>query len=519
MPAARRRPIETVREMTGLVRVSKVYGRGENGVSFLSPDQQRAVMERFAAPRGIRITAWFEELDRSGSTTERAGLASAVEHVMARSDGLLVAKADRFARSVAQGLIAYHEIVDAGKAFVACEDGLGFGKADLFLAPMLFAMAEWQLETIRHNWLSARHDAVAAGIATVAPYGYRRLPPAEGRTLAPDPEQAPWVVRMFEWRASGMSYHAIRRRLDAEGVVPERGGSWVHNTIAQILRNRAYLGELHSGTDYDGRPISNETAHEPIVSAALWEAAQMHRKTPPKGDRIPFPLAGIVRCASCGGRMAGNAWADRRDPERRHRYYRCRRTFSWGTCPEPARVPAQEVEALVLERFEADYLTGWRFEGQPATDEVETARDAERRAEAALMRFSTAESTIAMQEGDDPAEHEAAEEGIRARRARLALARERRGELERAAGMIGGVPRNIAEVWPLMTTEEQRGWLAIAYGVVAVRPGSGAAGARVRIWSIDDAACPPRLPGVGGHREITPIPFDGMPVEPRKPSG
>ena len=56
----------------GYVRVSSTRGRG--GDTFISPEQQRDQITRWAELRGATIDTWHEDLDVSGKQTVRPGL-------------------------------------------------------------------------------------------------------------------------------------------------------------------------------------------------------------------------------------------------------------------------------------------------------------------------------------------------------------------------------------------------------------------------------------------------------------
>ena len=104
------------------------------------------------------------------------------------SDGLVVAKLDRFGRSLIHSLAAVERIQAAGGTFVSVQDGfdLSTDHGRLVLRMML-SWAEWELDRIRAGWRTARARAVARGIHMGGrpPAGYQR---DEARRLQPHPE-------------------------------------------------------------------------------------------------------------------------------------------------------------------------------------------------------------------------------------------------------------------------------------------------------------------------------------------
>src|SRR5262245_33006464 len=104
------------------VRVSDV--RGRKGESFISPSVQREQIAAWASARGVEIGETLTELDESGARADRPLLIEAIERIEAgRSEGLVVAKLDRFGRSLTDGLSAIARIERAGGTFVSVQDG------------------------------------------------------------------------------------------------------------------------------------------------------------------------------------------------------------------------------------------------------------------------------------------------------------------------------------------------------------------------------------------------------------
>ncbi len=98
-----------------------------------------------------------------------------------------------------------------------------------------------------------------------------------------------------------------------------------------------------------GERIVIEDAHEPLVSRAVWEAVVNDRdgtRGPVHRDE-PATLAGLVRCAGCGGPMsrAGNGKGKLNAKGERVQYdhYIC-----LSRCEQPARMSLRAVDAYVL---------------------------------------------------------------------------------------------------------------------------------------------------------------------------
>ncbi len=186
----------------GYVRVSSVGRRG--GPRFISPQQQEAQIRAYAAAHGYQLGRVFVELNRSGRDEQRPELLALLARIeRGDSDGVIVARLDRLARSVTGALRMLSAIEAAGASVISIEDGLNsktpFGKA---LSTILLALAELEVARTAESTRVARRRTVLRGVhqSGSPPTGYRRRP---GVGLQPDPEQAPLVVEAFQRRAAG----------------------------------------------------------------------------------------------------------------------------------------------------------------------------------------------------------------------------------------------------------------------------------------------------------------------------
>jgi site-specific DNA recombinase len=217
------------------------------------------------------------------------------------------------------------------------------------------------------------------------PYGYRlgdagphpnKAHATWGRRahrLEPDPESAHVVRWIFAQRLAGHSVARIARALNEAGVPcpsaadpqrnPHRAATgWALGTVTTILQNPRYTGhqvwnrqrtdkDLADPADVslghksvqrwnlpDGWVISNQPAHQALVSEADYIAAQdvsAARGPAPRGEVSPperrrYLLAGIIVCGTCGRRME-SAWSNGKPA------YRCRHGHTTASPPDPGR--------------------------------------------------------------------------------------------------------------------------------------------------------------------------------------
>ncbi len=325
-------------QLDAYIRVSKVGGR--SGESFISPAVQRERIESWADAHGHTLT-WHEpEMDVSGGTMSRPVFDRIMERVRTgQTDGVIVAKLDRFARTLVGALSTLEEFERCGAVLVCVADNIDLstpmGKAFLRI---LLVFAELERDRISESWKTASSNAVARGIhiAKFTPVGYERSP---DKRLLPD-AKAPAIQEAFLMRAAQKSLTEIARRLDQSAPRPGEG-RWTRSRVDRIIKNRVYRGEAYRGENI------NADAHPPIVSVAEWQAANLVPvRAIARGKRQSL-LGGFVRCAGCRYLLAPHRLEAIDKPGGRAPVYRCRGTHTAGACSAPASINGRRLEQYV----------------------------------------------------------------------------------------------------------------------------------------------------------------------------
>lgn len=448
--------------LVGYVRVSRVAGR--QGESFISPAVQRERITASAKAGRHKVVAWETDLDQTGAKVDRPGLEAALARIeRGEADGLAVAKLDRFARSLAGALATIERLKKAGGELVSAEDQFDTSTPmGRFALQMILALAELELGRIRDSWKVAQGRAVARGVhvASRTPTGYRRR--ADG-TLEPDPGAADAIHELFRRRAAGEGWTALARFMDSAGVVGPYGATtWSTSALAKMIANPVYLGEARSGSQV------NVNAHDPIVTAAEWQAAQGARVAPPARVGDGLLLSGLVRCAGCRYRVKADSMRDRDGS--RLGLYRCRKRHPSGVCGEPVSVLARVLEPWV----EAQFLAALGPDG-PLAEAAEGSRalaDAERDLQAAEHELAVYrdETRIAELLGRD-----SFLAGLETRARAVDVARDALDAVRERSALAATIPSAAAllEDWPTLTIGERRLILTAAIDAVIIRPSRG----------------------------------------------
>jgi DNA invertase Pin-like site-specific DNA recombinase len=336
--------------LIGYVRVSRVGGRA--GDSFISPAQQRDRITAWAAAYGHQLVDVHEELDESGARVDRPKLLAAIKAIEdGQADGIVVAKLDRFGRSLVDGLQLIDRIHKAGGTFVSVADGfdLTTDTGRLVLRIML-TLAEFELDRVRGNWHDAKARAVARGIhvSAQAPFGYERK--VKGQPLTVHPVNGPLVTELFQRRADGAGYTALSNWLEDRGAVTQRGRvKWSLRAVKDIIGNDVYLGVASAGE------LRNEAAHEPLTDPVTFRRSQRPGVRPGPSDD-PSPIRNLLRCAGCRYTVR----ADRRNYAHGPAWiFTCRNhggSKSSQRCDEPASIKEQDavVQTFIEDRFLAE---------------------------------------------------------------------------------------------------------------------------------------------------------------------
>ena len=294
------------------------------------------------------------------------------------SDGIVVAKLDRFGRSVVDGLQLIDRIQDAGGTFASVQDGfdLRTDTGRLVLRIML-SMAEYEFERVRSNWNDAKARAVMRGVhpSARAPFGYRRI--GRGGPLHVDEDNGPLITELFRRRVElRCSYTELARWLMSHDVLTSAGrADWGMRGVKDIIRNRVYLGVAYSGD------VENPEAHPPLVDHDTWRTAQRTGvQTTPRSDH-PSPLSGLMRCAGCRYVMRAERRARAHDDAW---VFSCRSTqgANGWSCDAPARVVLSDAQQEQIAATFLALLPGFVARSRkaaPRLDEaaraVEVARD------------------------------------------------------------------------------------------------------------------------------------------------
>ncbi|MFZ3171212.1 MAG: recombinase family protein [Carboxydocellales bacterium] len=208
-------------------------------------------------------------------------------------------------------------------------------------------MARKELKYINRRLQRGRIASVSEGnyLCAVPPYGYLIEQKGKERYLVPHPEQAPVVRMIFEWYTQDdaelrMGTRKISNELNRLGIPSSKGGKWLGQTIAYLLKKIVYIGYIQykkreikksvsPGKQWDTRTRpQNEIIevigkHQALISEEVFQKAKgllagQNRHVPT--HKISNPLAGLIYCDICGASMIMQTF-----PSRPHAHIKCYR--------------------------------------------------------------------------------------------------------------------------------------------------------------------------------------------------
>lgn len=375
---------------TGPVRLRvAIYARrsDESGTRDRSLPEQVAACRAWAEERGHEVVRVYEEVGSGVTGSTRAvfqGMISDAQRSPRPFDLVVVLDLSRFGRADVDETGYYRHLLRlAGVEVAYVLDGDKMtGDVGEIVGSVLQVGVRDQSRKNGYKVAAAHMACIERGVLPGGrrPYGYRlvRRPDWEkaqrkDTTLEIDADEARIVRRIFDDYVNGLSPSVIAGALNEAGISSPGGRKWWRTTVAEILSNPAYVGDLVRNQRRRGNTVPKSQAHfyhlgvkpvpatqdpEPIVRRDVfvaiigreqWDRVQARldaRATTPTGGK-PHLLAGLLRCGACGGPMA--TISGRTTKRGRARYYGCARAKLTGTARNRGRCRLTHVRGDRLE--------------------------------------------------------------------------------------------------------------------------------------------------------------------------
>lgn len=320
----------------------------DNGKDADSIENQIALLESyvFGCP-DLSTAGLFVDNGYTGTNFHRPQFQQMMEAVQAGViDCIVVKDLSRLGRNYIETSQFIEKICPFyGLRFIAVNDGFDTA-AVTDTAQLSMALSnivnDYYAKDISRKVTSALQTKMEQGdyIGNYAPHGYCK-DPGNKNHLVIDPETAPVIRQIFQWRSEGVSYMGINRRLNESGIPSpgqyrlehgietnnNRKGRpvlWNKHMVTEILKNVVYIGHLaqkkgsqclYAGIPYhitsEDEWIIVEHTHEPIIGTELFEtvqkinreSAERSKANSGKYDYLPREkniFGKKLTCAECG---------------------------------------------------------------------------------------------------------------------------------------------------------------------------------------------------------------------------
>jgi len=362
-----------------------IYARLSNeSEGSTSTDRQRKECRDYASAHGLTVVEEFVDEGISGfSGKHRPEFERAISALEAgQFDTLIVWKLDRLTR---QGMGAVGTLLDSldgtGRGIVSVMDG-GLNTTQSngrIMVALLSEMARSESANTSTRIKAQKREAREAGKwlqGSNVPWGYVMT---EDKKLAHCPETAATARQVIEMFLAGSSASQVLDWLNENEIPSPRNKCWTKATLTDWTRSPALCGlQVEVGqrgvvyrSPETGRPVS---VGDGLATESEWRTINTLREqrspTSKKrgASRSKNTLAGLVRCAHCGGKMSvAGSWRCNNE--------RVRRTCQG--CAVGTHLLEPHVEGMMLNRIAAldiddpvivRVAEAWRGEVEPAVD-------------------------------------------------------------------------------------------------------------------------------------------------------
>lgn len=345
---------------------------------------QRSMCLKYACQFGWNVVDIYSDDDFSGAGTYRPDFERLIRDCESGKINLVLCKSQsRFSRdmSVIEEYL-HNKFIEWGVRFVSIVDNADTSiEANKKSRQINGLINEWYLDdlsqNIRKSLKNKREDGLFMG--SFASYGYERS--EDGHKLVIDPVAAEIVKKIFQMYADGYGYHRIceylnNNNIPTRAVYKKQKGSkfvcsncdlktvrWNPDTIAQILRNEVYIGNLVQGkstyVSYKNHKQMKvpkkdwcriENAHEPIIDMETWNKVQSilgtHYKVTKTGQINYFTRK--VYCSCCGKAFMRNVYSVKGEKSGKRAYLQCKGNKKFHICNNNKAIRMDKLEEILL---------------------------------------------------------------------------------------------------------------------------------------------------------------------------
>ena len=345
---------------------------------------QKSMLLKYALEQGWEVVDIYSDDDYSGAGVYRPDFDRLIKDCESGRINIVLCKTQsRFSRDMEViEKYLHNKFIEWGVRFVSIVDNADTNNVANKKSRQINGLVnEWYLEDLSNNVKKSlknkREDGLFMG--SFAPYGYLK-DPNDKHKLIVDKDVSYIVREIFEKYKNGISYHAISKSLNERNILPpalykksigskfvccnydyKTTGIWTSDTIATILRNEAYIGNLVQGKtthisykNHKSKKVPKkdwckiENTHEAIIDKETWDLVQARigkHESPMRDGKIHM-LSQKVYCSLCGRIFMRNCFKS--GDNNTKSYLQCKGSKKYHVCDNKNSIRLEVLEEYVL---------------------------------------------------------------------------------------------------------------------------------------------------------------------------
>ena len=341
----------------GYVRLS----RDDDHKNYVSIENQKLIINQYAADHGAVIDRWYEDDGISGYIFDRPGFQQMMADLDKDIDTVYVKDFSRLGRHNAKVLLLLDEFQERGKHLIVIDDNYdSMDSSDDTIGIKTWFNERYVKDTSKKIKRAIGARQKEGTLMTQPPFGYRRNE-KDKTILEIVPKEAEFIKLVYELYISGSGYRKIANYLTDQGIPTpsmvrherelEEGRmtkrniatKWTDSMVKDLLDNDFYIGTFrlkkrarNTVHGKDKRVPKEEQCifenhHPAIIDKATFslvqELKEKRNRTNYRGSRgqwlgseIPNPFGSCLFCKDCGSRLTP---IKRKTSSRERKYYIC----------------------------------------------------------------------------------------------------------------------------------------------------------------------------------------------------
>ena len=341
----------------GYVRLS----RDDDHKNYVSIENQKLIINQYAADHGAIIDRWYEDDGISGYIFDRPGFQQMMADLDKDIDTVYVKDFSRLGRHNAKVLLLLDEFQERGKHLIVIDDNYdSMDSSDDTIGIKTWFNERYVKDTSKKIKRAIGARQKDGTLMTQPPFGYRRNE-KDKTILEIVPKEAENIKLIYELYISGSGYRKIANHLTDQGIPTpsmvrherklEEGRmtkrsiatKWTDSMVKDLLDNDFYIGTFrlrkrarNTVHGKDKRVPKEEQCifenhHPAIIDKATFslvqELKEKRNRTNYRGSRgqwlgseIPNPFGSCLFCKDCGSRLTP---IKRKTSSRERKYYIC----------------------------------------------------------------------------------------------------------------------------------------------------------------------------------------------------